>query len=114
MTKFRDIVGKKFGFYGVDGNLFKLGRWIFEALEDEQDGWRSSLDDIERRDQSDAIFFKRALAQVEVQEFDEEYGDDGWRFVDVKDGHVWLAIGTNYNDDYYPCFYFRYHAKEKK
>lgn len=115
MTEFKDIVGKRFGFYGVDGNRFKLGRWVFEALEDEEDGYRSHLKDIERRDHSDAIFFKRVLAVVKVIEFEETegYGDEGWRFVDVKDGHVWLEIGTNNVDDYYPCFYFRYNAKEE-
>jgi hypothetical protein len=39
-------LGKELGFYGVDSNRFKLGSKVYEAIEDEGDGYRSSLNDI--------------------------------------------------------------------
>ena len=36
------IIGRSFPFYGVCGNAFKLGDAVLEAVEDEDDGWRSS------------------------------------------------------------------------
>lgn len=110
------LVGKEFSFYGVCNNEFKLGRTVYEALEDEDDGYRSCLKDVHEVSGSKGIFFKRPLARVRVEETDtrtSDYGQsfDGWRLVDVEDGHVWLVVGTDNFDDYYPCFTFDYHPK---
>lgn len=57
------LVNFRMPFYGVDASRFKLGRHVFEALED--------------------------------------------------DGHVWLRIGTDNTDDYYPSFVFFYQPRTR-
>lgn len=107
---FDDLVGKTMSFYGVDNNWFKLDRKVYEAVENEDDGYRSYLGSVEVVDRKDLIFFKRRLARVTV----EEYGDGsfyGYVLRDVSDGHVWLRFGTNNSDDYYPWFVFEYQPK---
>jgi hypothetical protein len=104
-----------YAFYGVDGNCFKLDDKVFEAIEDESDGYRSLLKTIERRDAAGLIFQPFALDDVQVRAVERhaEYGKwdtksfDGYQFV-AKDGHVWLEVGTDEYDDYYPGFAFRY------
>jgi len=38
---------------------------------------------------------------------------DGYCLVD-EDNHVWLVIGTDESDDWYPFFVCDYHPKEPK
>jgi hypothetical protein len=111
-TFFEKCVGKKWKFYGVDGNLFKLGPCIFEAIEDPDDGYRSYLGSVEVRPNKTggAIFFKRALATVELVETGTSTYD-GFSLVDVKDDHIWLRVGTDTSEDYYPSFVFDYLPK---
>ena len=60
--------------YGVDGNSFKLDDCVFEAIEDESDGYRSCLEDIRMKDDTDGlIFFKTPIALVEVLFTDTKY-----------------------------------------
>ena len=109
MTLLTSLVGQSFGFYGVDSNCFKVGRHVFEALEDESDGYRSMCSGIcERTDVGILLFFKRRIATVSVEP-DAEY--EGFRLVDT-DGHVWLRLGTDNSNGYYPSFVFRYAPKE--
>lgn len=120
------LVGKTFDFHGIDGNVFVLGAGgavtAYEALEDDNDGYRSALDHVEVVDASKRIYFRTPVARVRVEDMERfnPYDDDtehpfqGWRFVDVEDGHVWLVIGTDDYDDYYPCFTFRYEPKAAK
>ncbi len=104
---------KTFKFYGVDGNCYKLDDTIWEAIEDPNDGYRSYLASIQSKsNNANLIFFSDPIATVEVRETIIEHGFDGYNFVDVVDGHVWLEIGTENYDDYYPCFRFVYHPKE--
>ena len=116
MRDFTDRIREEYSFYGVDNLMFKLDTWVFEAIEDETDGYRSNLDTIQHVGLPDMVIFRNSpLAKVRIEEVNggpDTYDDDGYRLVDVKDGHVWLEVGTNWNDDYYPCFYFRYHPKE--
>jgi len=103
--------GRYYNFYGVDGNRFKIGSEVFEAIEDECDGYRSYLGSIEVKDKSE-IFFKTAIARVTVTEEDYD-GFRGYCFTDAT-GHCWLKIGTNEMYDYYPCFVFHYEPKQPK
>ncbi len=99
-----------FDFYGVCGNEFKLDGTVWEAVENECDGYRSMLDSIQRKD-SDGIFFGWPVARVRVESIYVRYEFEGYHLVD-EDGHVWLEFGTNRMGDYYPCFTFRYTPKE--
>lgn len=111
--KFEDTVGMEFDFYGVCNNEFKLGDTVFEAVEDPDDGYRSYLESVEVRE-SNGLFFRSPLARVRVEEANAVRPgdhDEGWRMVDVEDGHEWLFVGTNHYDGYYPYFVFRYTPK---
>jgi hypothetical protein len=113
----KELIGRTFGFYGVDNNKIKLDEEVLEVLEDEEDGYRSSLGYVRvcEFDPSD-IFFQTSIANVRVDYVEEEVTVNGgceiYRLVDVFDGHVWVEFGTDWVDDYYPMFVFRYEAKE--
>jgi len=105
---------KTFKFYGVDNNFYKLDNTVWEAVEDPSDGYRSYLDSIEEKINSDKlIFFSEPLAEVKVIKSDDN-NIDGYSLIDTKDGWVWLRIGTYDYDDYYPCFRFEYNPKPVK
>jgi len=108
---FDALLNTEADFYGVDLNQFKLNDVVWEAREDECDGWRSMLDTVIRRD-SDALFFAQPLAHVRVIEADDGF-NEYYKLIDVADGHCWLQFGTAYYYDYYPCFKFEYFPKEE-
>lgn len=108
------LIGKELPFYGVDGNAFKLGKTVYEAIEDPSDGYRSYLDSVVKKDPSGLNFFRRSIATVRVKPVDFDRGLRGYIFVDVDDGHEWLHVGTDHNDDYYPSFTFSYWPKPPK
>ena len=108
---FDKYTGKKFNFYGVDNNCFKLNDKVLEAIEDDTDGYRSMLGTIEVSGKG-GIFFRLPIAKVIVKKVDD--GDnDGYELIDSKDGHTWLSFGTNRSSSFYPCFYFNYQPKGK-
>ena len=115
-TEFDKMAGKWHDFYGVDNNRFKIGNRIFEAIENEEDGYRSCLGSVERKD-GEGIFFPHPVARVKIEAFNDpemDYdGIQGYRLVD-KSHHTWLIFGTGNYNDYYPYFVFRYSPKEKK
>lgn len=90
-------------------NSFQLGSIIFEAMEDEDDGYRSSLDYVMIRKIDQIRGGKLADVIVESRDTHEQFG---WRLVDVKDKHIWLEIGTDNSDNYYPSFIFDWTPKE--
>lgn len=107
-----DVIGHPFNFYGVDNCRFKLGRYVFEAIEDEADGHRSLLQEVPLVEKKpDDVFRQRPFTTVKVEKYDDAYCD-GYRLVDVNDGHVWLYLGTDNWEDYYPMFVFRYEPKK--
>jgi hypothetical protein len=104
------LVGKKFKFYGVWNECFKLGSKIYQAYEDPDDGYRSYLGSIEVVDKTDRMVFARAsLGEVVVAEDDYL---DGFKLVDTNTGHTWLAVGTDHSCNYYPYFVFNYTPKK--
>jgi hypothetical protein len=107
---FNQLVGKQVDFYGTDNNVFCIGqdkRTAFEAVEDESDGYRSMMEELRHVPSKGHIFFRQPIARVRV-ELDTEL--DGYRLVD-KSGHVWLRVGTDRADGYYPVFTFDYQPK---
>lgn len=120
--------GEYLGFYGTNENCFKIGRHVFEAIEDPNDGYRSCLQELKEidrheRDSRHLHFFKNAVASVKVVEVENgEYTTD-WNYVSYNfyghklvdsSGHVWLTFGTDSYDDYYPCFVFQYTPKKEQ
>ena len=105
-------------FYGVDNLRFKLAGQVFEAVEDENDGYRSYLESIKVVKDPEDIFRDQPLALVRVLEANidhvdesgEEFRFHGYHLVDTT-GHVWLKVGTSSTDAWYPCFRFIYDPK---
>ncbi len=115
--QFSDLLYHSFRFHGVDGNRFRLGllddenKYLtLEAVEDPDDGYRSMMEEVRFVKTKDSIFFKDSLGMVRLFKSSDI---DGYDLVDVGDNHVWLTIGTDVSDDYYPCFIFRYNPKEQ-
>ena len=95
---------------------------VFRVLEDPDDGYRSHLGTIEYSSESQGIFFPNPIAEVRIEAFEGESSLDsndwtgtgsceGYRLVDISDGHVWLEFGTANTNDYYPYFIFRHSPK---
>jgi hypothetical protein len=101
--------GRPVDFYGVDCNVFCIGksgeRFAFEAVEDENDGYRSMLEELRPVPVDGHIFSKTPIARVVVEDCPEL---SGYRLRQAAAPHVWLELGTDYSDDYYPMFIFRY------
>jgi hypothetical protein len=111
---FDEVVGKTFKFYGVHDTFFKIGRYIFEAIEDENDGYRSYLDSVETRSDENLVFLGRSFATVIVEAVEDGPYFNGFVLRDSTDGHIWLKFGTDNADDYYPCFIFEYQTKKEE
>jgi len=100
-----------YSFYGCDDKMFKLGNLVFEVLEDEQDGYRSSLGEIpllssEYVEERRAIFHNRPIVNVYFSETEDHM------YLTDETGHVWLTAGTNHAEDWYPYFCFEYTPRE--
>ena len=85
-------------------NMFKLGNLVLEAVENPDDGYRSSLRDVVVHPSKT---LKANIPPVEVFVRQSSGLTDGHEIVS-KDGYVLLEIGTNHTDSYYPCFVFSY------
>jgi hypothetical protein len=97
-----------YSFYGVYGETFKLGNLVFEALEDPDDGYRSHLESI-LLVKSDGIFVDKPIINLYYNDNEVFLKLEHSEFELVDDtGHVWLSIGTDYTDGYYPLFVFEY------
>lgn len=106
-----------FDFYGASGNVFRLNDVTLKAIEDENDGYRSYLETVVTYP-GEVPLYTFPLAQVKIIKIDASQGDgeryaqfQGYVLYDVEDDHVWLVIGTNYMDDYYPSYVFDYYPK---
>jgi len=118
-THFSALEGMDLEYFGCDSAAyeFKLDGIIFKVLEDPDDGYRSHLGVIDYGDQSDSIFFRHSLGKVRIETFDTRKRQgrcEGYRLVDISDGHVWLEFGTDNADDYYPYFVFRHMPKQQE
>jgi hypothetical protein len=107
---FEKLSGSEHDFFGVDANSFKLDDMVWCAIEDACDGYRSYLGSIEETKPEGLIFISSPLARVRIERY-EQSTDEGFRLIDVSDGHCWLRVGTDNTDDYYPYFVFEYAPK---
>ena len=115
---FEQWVGKVVNFYGVDSNAFCIGplltnprqRLAFEVREDESDGYRSMMEEIEQVPIKGHIFFRTPIAQVRIER-DTSIG--GYVLVGCASEHTWLRFGTDHSDDYYPNFVFEYNPAKR-
>lgn len=117
-----DLAGKAMPFYGWDGNSFRLGDFVYTAIEDESDGYRSHLKHLEVRPYDrarDTVFHMTPIAIVvprEVEDYKHGTGENwddatlgvydftGWALDDALVEHTWGYAGTANAGDYYPMF----------
>jgi hypothetical protein len=110
MPTFRDFIDTVQDFYGVDGFKFKIGNYIFEAKEDDNDGYRSGLGDVV--EVTSGTFSSQPLAKVKIEEVNSRIAinhfnmDSGFVLMDVNTHQILVAFGTDNEDDYYPCYVF--------
>lgn len=99
--------------WGMDGK-------IYMAIEDINDGYRSSLGLIFVADgdmyelSSYPEFINRNVIVRHVTK-SEYYGvSDIVEFIDIETGHLWMRLGTDNIDDYYPSFIAQWYPMENK
>lgn len=104
-------------FYGMEGDTFRLGNLVFEASEDDCDGYRSSLGDIfERTNERQARTSPLARVRVVYHGHpdyltDDEVNDFAGYTLEDESGHRWAYIGTIEMQDYYPCYRALYNPR---
>lgn len=111
VVDFDKLVGLKASlYYENHSNQFQLGSVLFEVIEDENDGYRSSMQEVQVVDTNHPRKDGDYLGPVVIEKF--YTGDyDGYIIRDENDGHQWLLFGTSNHDDYYPCFSFNFTPK---
>jgi hypothetical protein len=113
-VNFDQLVGLEAAlYYNNHSNQFQLGDVLFEVIEDEEDGYRSSMREVAvintnaERKPGDFLGF------VKIQS-ENEGNFDGYHLIDTDNSHIWLQFGTDNNDDYYPTFVFNFQPKLPK
>jgi hypothetical protein len=126
--KLEDFVGRRFMLSGVNMELHKatwgdgyedssvinfcLDGVIYSAIEDPQDGYRSSLSEI--RKVLDVTFPMQLFPSTNLVDAiwqEPRDGNDVVEFIDVSSGKTVLEVGTRHTDDYYPCFVSAFHPQ---
>lgn len=108
-VNFDNLIGETATLYYCNEiNRFQLGCMLFEVIEDEQDGYRSSMEEVQIIS-NNADTHSNPLSEVRIER--SRSISNGYALVDVEDGFIWLTFGTDDYDDYYPCFIFRVNAK---
>lgn len=115
-VEFSSLIGKTLGYYGCEKGQFKLGETIWEAIEDEDDGYRSRLHGVFVAKAPYDAWPRSPLCKVRVEHVEREKPrtssdalvnvDDGYQLVEITTGKVVLVTGTDNEDDYYPSFVF--------
>lgn len=113
----KDLVGNKKldavefqsieGFYGNCNIIkFRLDGIVYFAMEDEKDGYRSSMKYITVLDSG---LVKNIFPAIDVIcTYDDGYGSDLLRIYDTETGEIVLEVGTDNTDEYCPFFLDRF------
>lgn len=88
--------------------LFALDGKTYRVTEDDNDGYRSSADEIQQVETAIKNVFTpvRVLARYVDGKHADQYGDtnDLLELIDVANGQIILLVGTADCDDYYPSY----------
>jgi len=94
---------------GKEGVAFCLDDKVYLAFEDDNDGYRSQMGALfvataEAHDLWSPHYIRRDVVCRHVDR--DKYGDnsDILEVIDADTGHLWLRVGTENIDDYYPGF----------
>lgn len=96
-----------------DANVirFRLDGKVYTAVEDPDDGYRSSMERLYIADDPIKNVFPPCKVLVR-KKADEAYGsNDTLEMLDVVTGKVVLEVGTDNSDDYYPSFVAAFHPE---
>ncbi len=100
----------------ASGIAFFLDGTVYLVIENPDDGYRSHMG---------VIFSAKASAyELGISDYeninrqvvcrhiekDKDYNCDILEVIDVKTGHLWLRVGTQNTDDYYPWFLTEWNA----
>lgn len=91
---------------------------VYIVVEDENDGYRSAAAPILSAKGSlyefgDIAVYLRREVVCSIKEKGEYGGEcEVLEMRDASTGHLWLEVGTDDLDDYYPCFVCRFHPME--
>lgn len=109
---FTMLIGSKASLYlpPNDPCRFQLGTIIFEVMEDESDGYRSSMQEVSIVLTGCNTPANKLLAEVMIKQ-DPAPDCDIYCLTDLKDGHIWLRFGTDHTDNYYPSFVYNWDPK---
>ncbi|MCK9429220.1 MAG: hypothetical protein M0R17_04390 [Candidatus Omnitrophica bacterium] len=100
---FENLIGLKTIFCGIDEFKFRIGNLSLEAIEDEEDGYRSCLQELKVLDKNLLILFRENVTIC----IHPNSNIDG--IVLINDNQeIVLEIGTDNSDNYYPSFLFYY------
>ena len=102
-VEFEELVGLH-ALEGFECNRFRLDGRVFEAVEDEDDGYRSSLDHVIELPATELGCNVQPSLVVECRLVEGSF--HGLEFTQGE----WLVlrVGTEDADDYYPCFTCQY------
>lgn len=114
-----DLANRKFSLDAVDdlvsakdyanGIRFRLDGVVYEVIEDEEDGYRSSMQEIR------AVHTRPRNIFVPTEVVSSFGTSDGMGevlyFHDTRTAKVVLEVGTDYSDDYYPGFVASFHPE---
>jgi len=92
--------------YYEDANnmAFEMDDKVYLVREDPDDGYRSSMKDIEEVDIKVVNQFPPCKVEGVRREDVEYQKNDVIDFYDLITGQVVMSIGTENTDDYYPCY----------
>ena len=88
----------------LDGNCYKIE-------EDPSDGWRSYAKDVE---EYHGEMSRRCILPYPIKVvcyMDDNPDNNILKFMDAENGKIFLLIGTEHSDDWYPCCRFEYHPE---
>jgi len=112
------LTGVAFGDYEItEGDKcntvdFILDGKVYSAIEDYNDGYRSSMKEIMEGRICEIQNTFPPLIVIGKEMLDTEYKkNDGLDFIDKITGKIVLSIGTENIDDYYPAFVQRFHPE---
>ena len=98
---------------------FTLDGITYKAIENPDDGYRSFLNELEIVDEKCKIRVPDIEVVCHMREYDKPWENDVLCFVDAANGEIFLSIGTENTNNYYPyCVmeYFpeRLHCNQKE
>lgn len=99
--------------YDTNYIRFRLDGVVYEAYEDDNDGYRSCMADLLVTQEPMNNVFPSAVVQADMAPEKDTYGAQDY-LLDVRDlltGELVLQVGTHNTDDYYPSFISNWNPK---